>query len=118
MGGRSCPSAVTSGSEWSSGWPHSVLFTCARTLFETSTERYLADDPFDADRKRKALTAVAAKMARVVYAVIKSGAYCHVEDHCGNQFESAVLNSDRIISGVGAALSARKKSLAFSPLAQ
>lgn len=41
--------------------------------FRDKYERYLADDPFDADRKRKALTAVAAKMARVVYAVIKNG---------------------------------------------
>src|SRR6202023_2774115 len=41
--------------------------------FRDKYERYLADDPFDADRKRKALTAVAAKMARVVYAVIKTG---------------------------------------------
>ena len=35
--------------------------------FRDKYERY----PFEADRKRKALTAVAAKMARVVYAVIK-----------------------------------------------
>jgi transposase len=41
--------------------------------FRDKYERYLADDPFDADRKkRKALTAVAAKMARVVYAVIRN----------------------------------------------
>ena len=41
--------------------------------FRDKYERYLSDNPFDADRKRKALTAVAAKMARVVYAVIKTG---------------------------------------------
>jgi hypothetical protein len=41
--------------------------------FRDKYQHYLADDPFDADRKRKALTAVAAKMARVVYAVIKNG---------------------------------------------
>jgi len=41
--------------------------------FRDKYERYLADDPSDADRKRKALTAVAAKMARVAYAVIKTG---------------------------------------------
>ena len=41
--------------------------------FRDKYARCLADDPFDADRKRKALTAVAAKMARVVYAVIKTG---------------------------------------------
>jgi transposase len=41
--------------------------------FRDKYERYLSENPFDADRKRKALTAVAAKMARVVYAVIKNG---------------------------------------------
>lgn len=41
--------------------------------FGDKYKRYLADNPTDADRKRKALTAVAAKMARVVYAVIKNG---------------------------------------------
>jgi hypothetical protein len=42
--------------------------------FRDKDERYLADDPLgDDDRKRKALTAVAAKMARVVYAVITNG---------------------------------------------
>ena len=40
--------------------------------FRDKYERYLADDPASADRKRKALTAVAAKMARVAYAVIKN----------------------------------------------
>jgi transposase len=42
--------------------------------FRDKYGRYLKDNPFDADRKRKALTAVAAKMARVVYAVIKKEA--------------------------------------------
>ncbi|HWR54514.1 MAG TPA: IS110 family transposase [Bryobacteraceae bacterium] len=41
--------------------------------FRDKYERYLSATPLDADRKRKALTAVAAKMARVVYAVIKTG---------------------------------------------
>jgi transposase len=39
--------------------------------FRDKYERYLSATPFDADRKRKALTAVAAKMARVAYAVVK-----------------------------------------------
>ena len=38
--------------------------------FRDKYERYLSATPFDADRKRKALTAVAAKMARVAYAVV------------------------------------------------
>jgi transposase len=41
--------------------------------FRDKYERYLCAAPFDADRKRKALTATAAKMARVTYAVIKNG---------------------------------------------
>ena len=40
--------------------------------FRDKYERYLSATPFDADRKRKALTAVAAKMARVAYAVVKN----------------------------------------------
>jgi len=39
--------------------------------FRDKYERYLRGHPNDADTKRKALTAVAAKMARVAYAVIK-----------------------------------------------
>ena len=41
--------------------------------FRDKYERYLSENPLDADRKRKALTAVAAKVARVAYAVIKTG---------------------------------------------
>jgi len=41
--------------------------------FRDKYERYLAENPFDLDRRRKAVTAVAAKMARVAYAVIKTG---------------------------------------------
>ncbi len=36
-------------------------------------ERYTAPDPKSADRRRKAYTAIAAKMARITYAVIKTG---------------------------------------------
>lgn len=36
-------------------------------------ERYTAADPKSADRRRKAYTAIAAKMARITYAVIKTG---------------------------------------------
>jgi len=36
-------------------------------------ERYTAADPTSADRRRKAYTAITAKMARVAYAVIKTG---------------------------------------------
>jgi len=36
-------------------------------------ERYTAADPRSPDRRRKAYTAIAAKMARITYAVIKTG---------------------------------------------
>jgi transposase len=36
-------------------------------------ERYTAADPKSPDRRRKAYTAIAAKMARITYAVIKTG---------------------------------------------
>jgi transposase len=42
--------------------------------FRDKFERYTARDRHDADLRRKALTAITAKMARVVHAVIKSGA--------------------------------------------
>lgn len=49
--------------------------------FRDKYERYIKGDPLDADRKRKALTAVAAKMARVAYAVVKhsSDYQCYFE---------------------------------------
>jgi transposase len=42
--------------------------------FRDKFERYIARDRHDADLRRKALTAITAKMARVVHAVIKTGA--------------------------------------------
>ncbi len=41
--------------------------------FRDKFERYLRRDPTSADRKRMAYVAVAAKMARVTYGIIKSG---------------------------------------------
>ena len=41
--------------------------------FRDKFERYTAKDRRDADLRRKALSAVAAKMARVVHAVVKGG---------------------------------------------
>jgi transposase len=38
--------------------------------FRTKYERYLGSDPTNPDRKRKALTAVTAKMARVIYTLV------------------------------------------------
>jgi transposase len=42
-------------------------------VFRDKYQRYIAKAPEDADLKRKARTAVTAKMARVVYALIKHG---------------------------------------------
>ncbi|KGD56399.1 transposase, IS116/IS110/IS902 family [Burkholderia pseudomallei] len=44
--------------------------------FRSKYERYVHTDPDDADLKRKALTAVAAKMARVTYGMIKKNQPC------------------------------------------
>ena len=41
--------------------------------FRAKYQRYMNANPLDPDRKRKALTAIAAKMARVVYAIVKHG---------------------------------------------
>lgn len=41
--------------------------------FREKYQRYIRPDPSDPDRKRKALTAVTAKMARVAYAIVKTG---------------------------------------------
>lgn len=41
--------------------------------FKDKYDRYIRSDPGNADLRRKALTAVAAKMARVAYSIIKSG---------------------------------------------
>ena len=41
--------------------------------FRRKFEDYIRPDPQNADRRRKAYTAVAAKMARVAYAVVTSG---------------------------------------------
>ena len=42
--------------------------------FRDKFERYIARDRHNADLRRKALKAITAKMARVVHAVIKTGA--------------------------------------------
>jgi len=41
--------------------------------FQAKLDRYVKQNPLDKDLRRKALTAVAAKMARVAYAVVKTG---------------------------------------------
>ena len=51
----------------------SVAIRMRENSFRNKFERYISADPLNKDRRRKALTAVSAKMARVAYAVIKSG---------------------------------------------
>ena len=48
-----------------------VAIRMRENSFREKYERYIRADPESADRKRKALTAVAAKMARVAYGLVK-----------------------------------------------
>lgn len=43
------------------------------SCFRDKFERYIAQDRYNPDLRRKAYTAIAAKMARTIYAVIKTG---------------------------------------------
>ncbi|MGB2887259.1 MAG: IS110 family transposase [Candidatus Acidiferrales bacterium] len=52
----------------------SVAVRMRENSFRAKFERYMRSDPGSADRKRKAYVAVAAKIARVAYALIRSGA--------------------------------------------
>jgi hypothetical protein len=63
----------------SKGWPDSYTAALHETeanpnSFRDKLGRYTARDRHDADLRRKAVTALTAKMARVVHAVIKGGA--------------------------------------------
>jgi hypothetical protein len=55
---------------WMAG---AVALRMRQNGFRRKYDDYIRRDPLNADLRRKAHTAVAAKMARVVYAVIKSG---------------------------------------------
>jgi len=52
----------------------SVAVRMRENSFRAKFERYMRSDPGSADRKRKAYVAVAAKIARVAYALVRSGA--------------------------------------------
>jgi len=52
----------------------SVAVRMRENSFQAKFERYMRGDPGNTDRKRKAYVAVAAKIARVAYALIRSGA--------------------------------------------
>ena len=56
-----------------SGWPPRSPSVSATTASATSSRRYIAGIADNADLRRKAMTALTAKMARVAHAVIKSG---------------------------------------------
>jgi len=67
--------------------------------FRAKYERYIRTDPKNPDRKRKALTAVAAKMARVAYAVVKHGqTYRPYHEH---DFPGGVIPFNRALEAVG-----------------
>lgn len=59
--------------------------------FRRKYEDYLRSDPQNADRRRKAYTACAAKMARVAYTIVKTGV-----DYC--RFPEAAIPGGRIPS--------------------
>jgi hypothetical protein len=52
----------------------SVAVRMRENSFRAKFERYMRTDPGSADRKRKAYVAVAAKIARVAYTLVRSGA--------------------------------------------
>jgi hypothetical protein len=63
----------------------------AQGRFRDKYRRYIAQAPEDADLKRKARTAVTAKMVRVIYAVIK-------DDQPYRALLSTVYPADRSLS--------------------
>jgi len=60
----------------------SIAVRMRENSFREKYARYIQSDPLNADRKRKAMTAVAAKMARVAYALVKHQTLyrCYAED--------------------------------------
>jgi transposase len=60
----------------------SITVRMRENSFRDKYERYIKSDPLNADRKRKAMTAVSAKMARVAYSLVKhhSTYRCYAED--------------------------------------
>jgi transposase len=60
--------------------------------FRSKYERYISNDPTNADLRRKAYTAIAAKMARVAHALIKQGV-----DYRG-YFEAAIPGSGTLFT--------------------
>jgi len=73
---------------WMAG---AVAVRMQQNSFRRKFEDYMRSDPLNRDRRRKAYTAVAAKMARVVYAVVTSG-----NDY--RRFPEAARPGDRIPS--------------------
>lgn len=68
-----------------------VAIRMAENTFRAKFENYIKQDPTNKDRKRKGYTAVAAKMARVAYGVVKS----QIQYRC---YHESVLPSGRIAS--------------------
>ena len=55
------------------GWLDRLQYSKRTNSFRDKFERYIARDRHNAHLRRKAYTAIAAKMARTVYAVVKHG---------------------------------------------
>ena len=73
------------------GWPALAPFACAIIAFARNSTNYVRGDPKNADLKRKAYTAVAAKVARVAFGLLKTGT-----DY--RRFPEATIPSGRIPS--------------------
>ena len=55
------------------GWRRRPLFECGRTVSVRKFDNDVCGNPLDADLRRKAYTAVATKLARVIFGLIKNG---------------------------------------------
>ncbi len=60
-----------------------VAIRMRENSFRSKFDRYVKNDPLNADLKRKAYTAVAAKMARVAYSIIKAESDYHPYHEAG-----------------------------------
>lgn len=66
-----------------------VVVRMRENTFQKKFSRYVRQEPNDSDLKRKAYTAAAAKMARVVYGLVKHG------QNYRSYFEDAVVPGGR-----------------------
>ena len=71
LSGRSVVAPLSDESRW--GHQQYYVTRMRENTFRQKYDRYMKGDPLNADRKRKAISAVAAKMARVAHGLMKTG---------------------------------------------